>query len=294
MSPEQLQANPWLRVADINAAFADRSIAGIIASIGGDDSIRILPYLDREIIEANPKLIMGYSDTTTLLAFINTLGNVTFHGPAVMAGIAQAEALGPEYLEDLNTFLLSNPETYEYYPSAFYVNGYPDWGIAQNRGKINTPIPNPGWYWLQKASCKTATVWGGCMDVLEFMKGTDFWPERVFFDDKFLLFETSEDVPTPQQVLYFLRNYETQTILNRIQGIIFGRPRDYTPQQNRELRQVVTQVVIEECGRTDIPILMDFDAGHTDPQRIVPFGIRMEIDSENSRVVLVEKVFDEE
>src|SRR5438552_1419608 len=48
-SPEYLAKNPKARADDINQAFADTSIKAIIATIGGSDQIRILPYLDKEI-----------------------------------------------------------------------------------------------------------------------------------------------------------------------------------------------------------------------------------------------------
>ncbi len=57
-----LQRNPQARADDLMQAFADPSIAGIVSTIGGDDSIRILPYLDLEVIRANPKVFLGYSE----------------------------------------------------------------------------------------------------------------------------------------------------------------------------------------------------------------------------------------
>lgn len=57
-----LYRNPEFRAKDINEAFADPEVKAIIASIGGDDSVRILPFLDLELIKKNPKMIMGYSD----------------------------------------------------------------------------------------------------------------------------------------------------------------------------------------------------------------------------------------
>ena len=65
MSPDELYKNPKLRAEDVNHAFADNSIDGIITSIGGYESVRILKYLDIDVIKKNPKLIMGFSDATT-------------------------------------------------------------------------------------------------------------------------------------------------------------------------------------------------------------------------------------
>jgi muramoyltetrapeptide carboxypeptidase LdcA involved in peptidoglycan recycling len=288
MSAEQLRQNPKLRADDLNAAFADASIAGIIASIGGDDSIRILKYLNFDLITSHPKFVMGFSDFTTILAFLSQLGNVVFHGPSIMAGLAQLESLGSQYLSHLKEFLFGDSSSYTYHSYPQYSNGYPDWAIPEKAGNINPPVPSPGWQWLQKSVIRTGCFWGGCIEVLEFMKATAFWPQPSFFNDKFLLLETSEEVPTPLQIQRFLRNYGTQTVLDRIQGLIFGRPRGYTDQQRQDLHNIIIDILINEHGRTDIPIVLNFDVGHTDPQNILPFGILAEIDSGNQRIALIE------
>ena len=59
-----LAKNPKARADDLMTAFADETIDGIISTIGGDDSIRTLPYLDLDLIRDNPKVFMGFSDTT--------------------------------------------------------------------------------------------------------------------------------------------------------------------------------------------------------------------------------------
>ncbi len=294
MGPDELARDPLARANDINAAFEDDSIAGIVASIGGDDSVRVLPYLDTDLILAHPKIIMGCSDLSTVLTYLNTVGLITFHGPVVMAGLAQIQALGERYRSHLVDMLFGNAKSYEYQPFPEYAHGYPNWVIPENLGKVNEPIPNPGWVWVQKAGTQHGRFWGGCIEVLEFLKGTDYWPPRSFFDDTFLLLETSEEAPSPQRVKRMLRNYGTQSILSRINGLVFGRPRGYSSEQRSELQQVVREVVVGESGRDDIPIVMDFDVGHTDPQFIVPFGIRATISSDDERVFLDDPVFREE
>ena len=68
-SAEWLERNPQARADDLMEAFRDPSIKAIFSTIGGDDSIRLLRYLDPEVMRSNPKIVMGYSDTTvTLLA----------------------------------------------------------------------------------------------------------------------------------------------------------------------------------------------------------------------------------
>src|SRR3989344_771724 len=82
-----LRTNPQVRAKDINDVFADPEVKAVFASIGGDDSVRILPFVDKEIIANNPKILMGYSDTSTLHVFANLQGLITFYGPSIMAGV---------------------------------------------------------------------------------------------------------------------------------------------------------------------------------------------------------------
>jgi len=48
------------------------------------------------------------------------------------------------------------------------------------------------------------------------MKGTDFWPEKDFRNNKILFLETSEEKPSVDQVKWMLRNYGMQGIFDRI------------------------------------------------------------------------------
>ena len=54
------------RASDINAMFADKDVKAIFAVRGGWGSARLLPFLDWNIIRANPKLLTGFSDITAL------------------------------------------------------------------------------------------------------------------------------------------------------------------------------------------------------------------------------------
>lgn len=70
------------RVADLHAAFADPGVAGILTVIGGENSNELLPYLDWDLIAANPKVFCGYSDITAVQnAILARTGLVTYSGP---------------------------------------------------------------------------------------------------------------------------------------------------------------------------------------------------------------------
>jgi muramoyltetrapeptide carboxypeptidase LdcA involved in peptidoglycan recycling len=249
--------------------------------------------LNTNIIINNPKFIIGYSDTTTLLSYINQLGLVTLHGPSVIAGLSQWKSLGNDYQEHIRTLLFDNPSEYAYRPFSEYSNGYPDWNNVENVGKVKTKVPSTEWNWLQGDGVVRGKLFGGNIEVLEFLKGTRFWPDENFWDGRILFLETSEDRPKPEQVKWMLRNYGMQGVFDKIAGLLIGRARDYSDEEKRELNDVVLQVVGGEFGNTTIPIVTNLDFGHTDPQWILPLGIEVEIKTWQKSFKLVENIFEE-
>ncbi len=290
---DYLYNNPQFRAKDINNAFADKEVKAIFVSIGGDDSVRILPFLDLDIIKKNPKIILGYSDTITLLTYFNQMGLVTLHGPAIMAGFSQWDSLGKSFQEHIKTILFENPQSYEFTPFESYSDGYLDWSDKSNVGKTKPMVKNSGWNWLQGDSNIKGELFGGCIEVMEFMKSTKFWPSDDFWNGKILFLETSEDKPTLKQVKYMLRNYGMQGIFNKISALIIGRARDYSDKEKNELNENVLKIVKMEFKNESLPIITNMDFGHTDPQWILPLGIKAEIDCHKKSFKLIEKIFKE-
>jgi muramoyltetrapeptide carboxypeptidase LdcA involved in peptidoglycan recycling len=91
-----------------------------------------------------------------------------------------------------------------------------------------------------------------------------------------------------------LRNYASQGIVERIAGLLVGRPRGYSPAQKDALDEAVLKIVRREAGRSDLAIVTRMDFGHTDPQLILPLGVMARIDCEARRVSLVEPAVDRE
>lgn len=275
-----LARNPRARAKDINDAFADVEVKAIFASIGGDDSVRILPFLNPEVIKNNPKILMGYSDTSTLLTYINQMGLVTFNGPSVMAGFSQAGAFPESFVEHVEALLFSPQENYEYESYGVYCDGYLDWRNLENVGKTKELKPDNGWRFLQGSGVATGELYGGCLEVLEILNGTEFWAGRDFWNGKILFFETSEDKPSVQRVRRILRNYGMQGIFDRASAILFGRARDYTDEEKIEFDQMILDVIKGEFGNERLPVVSNMDFGHTDPQFILPLGVKAEVDCE--------------
>ncbi len=223
LSPAALAANPKARADDMNAAFADESVRAIIASIGGQDSARILAHLDTDVIRANAKILMGYSDTTAQLVSCHQLGMVTFNGPSVMAGFAQLDHF-PEAERHIRSMLFNPSPSLAYEPYAEWVDSYADWNDG-NPTAIGALRRHDGWHWLNPVGARRGRLFGGCIEVLEFLKGTHFWPTEEFWKDRILFLETSEDKPTVDQVRAWLFNYGVQGAFNHLAALLVGRAR---------------------------------------------------------------------
>lgn len=287
MAARELGANPRLRADDLNAAFADDGIQAIVMSIGGVDSVRILEHLDAAVAVANPKILLGFSDSATQMTFYNQAGLVTFNGPSVMAGFAQMERFDGA-VDHVRALLFEPTDTYEYRPFADWTDGYRDWSDPANDDAIGERRPHDGWHWLQGSGRAEGRLFGGCADVLEMLKGTRFWPAPEFWQDRILFLETSEDKPTPSRVEYWLRNYGVQGVFDRVAAVLIGRARDYSDTEKTELDEMVVRVIASEFGATGLPVVANLDFGHTDPQWILPLGVRAEVDADTRRFRLLE------
>ncbi|MEO5975461.1 MAG: S66 peptidase family protein [Ilumatobacteraceae bacterium] len=287
MSPSKLAANPQQRALDLNQAFGDESVSAVIVSIGGEDSARILEHLDANLIRANPKILIGFSDTTTQHLFCHNLGLVTFYGPSVMAGISQLQRF-PEAASHIREMLFEPRDTYRYQPFPNWTSGYPDWSDQANAGQVKALRQHDGWRWLNGSGVHAGRLFGGCFEVLEFLKGTRHWPAEMFWKDRIIFLETSEDKPTVNQVRQWLFNYGVQGVFDQAVGLLIGRAHGYTDGEKSALDEMIFKTVVDQFGAASLPIITNLDFGHTDPQWLLPLGVSAEIDCEQRTLRLLE------
>lgn len=129
---EYLYNHPEKRAEDFMEAIVDKDIKGIICNIGGDDTIRLLPYIDFEAIANNPKVFMGYSDTTINHFMMQKAGVVSYYGPAVMTDFAENNNMHTYTLKYINEVLLENRENIAIKSSDKWTSEYLDWAIEEN------------------------------------------------------------------------------------------------------------------------------------------------------------------
>lgn len=281
---EHLYENPAARAEDLMTAFSDESIKGVFANIGGEDSIRLLPYIDVEVIQKNPKILMGYSDVTISHLFCLKAGITSYYGPAILTDFAENVKMDPYTIEMLERTLFSNEVIGEIKPAKRWTSEYIEWDEV-NKNKQRTMQENKGYEVIQGSGVVQGRLIGGCIEVLEFAKGTEIWPEHRYWKDSILFFETSEDKPEPNLIKYWLRNYAAQGILQVAKGIIFGKPQD---EKYYESYKEVIKQVMQEYHLEDLPILYNLNFGHTEPKFVLPYGILAEINCKEETFSILE------
>jgi muramoyltetrapeptide carboxypeptidase LdcA involved in peptidoglycan recycling len=285
-----VQRNPRARADDLMQAFADPSIKGIISTIGGDDSIRILPYLDLDVIRANPKIFMGFSDTVITHLACFKAGLVSFYGPSILAGFAENCGMFPYMVDAVRRTLFSSAPVGAIQPnSSGWTVEMLNWAIPANQSRRRKLQPNEGWQWLQGTGVRRGRLLGGCFEVLDWLRGTDFWPPPEAWEGAILFLEGSEDAPPPSALGYALRSYAAMGMLSKLSGILLGRPGGkIPPRQFADYDKILQEVVTEEQGLSDLPLVTRMDFGHTDPVFVLPYGVQAEIDCVSQRFAILE------
>jgi muramoyltetrapeptide carboxypeptidase LdcA involved in peptidoglycan recycling len=280
-SPEWIAKNPSARADDLMEMFSDPTINGIISTIGGDDSVRILPYLDLDVIRRNPKIMMGYSDTTATHMACFKAGVVSFYGPTFMTGFAENGGMFDYLVESVRRTLFGVAPIGTISPNGGgWTVEHLEWNNPANQSRRRALTPSTGWRVLQGSGTASGHLVGGCMETLEVLKGTDWWPEGRCWDGAILFLETSEEGPSPRLVKRWLRNYASQGILHRLAGLLIGRPggSEVPVADFEKYDTVVREVVSEELELRSLPVVTRMDFGHTDPTFVLPYGVNATID----------------
>ena len=289
--PEWVYNNPKARAEDLMQAFLDPTIKGIFSSIGGDDSIRILPYIDFEIIRQNPKVVLGYSDTTVMHFICLKAGLSTFYGTSVMTGFSENVKMHDYTITAIKRSLfITEPIGKIPLPVNGWTKEHLDWNEPTNQNIQRKMNPLSPWKFM---GCTEKTVQGrllgGCVEVLQFINGTELWPALGIWEDSILFLETSEEGMSPLHLKRFLRNIAAQGILAKIAGILFSKPggAQVLSSQFNDYDEAILDV-FEEYEIPKIPVVTNMDFGHSDPMWVIPYGCLAEINPFEQTVSLLE------
>ena len=288
--PEWLRRNPQARAEDLMGAFADPTIRGIISTIGGEESIRLLPFLDLGIFRANPKVFLGYSDTTVAHLACFSAGLCSFYGPAIMAGFAENAGMFPYMTDSVRRTIFSAEPPGLIVPnrSGWTVERL-EWNDPANQSRPRRLEPSTPWRFFGGCTPATGRLVGGCLEVLAWLRGTPVWPDAEAFDGAILFLETSEEGVPPRFVARELRTLAAMGILQRLSGLLVGRPGGAVPAAEfGAYDDAVLEVVHGEAELHDLVVVTQMDFGHTDPMFVLPYGVLARIDPVAQSVEILE------
>ena len=227
------------RARELEAMFARDDVRAIICARGGYGSNYLPLTLDPKKIVFHPKILVGYSDITTLVCCMADSANfVTFHGPMVAKDFAVADGLDLESWQNA-------------------VGGAPEWRIAEGSGA--RPLA-PGQ--------AEGILYGGCLSMLVASLGT----QQEIRTAGTILF--IEDVATkPYQIDRMLMHLKLAGKLKDVRGMIFGEMLDCRqgPDQDYTLEDVILRIVED----LRIPVAFGLRSGHVSRANItLPIGVR--------------------
>lgn len=242
------------RANEINELFLDKEVKAIFCMKGGWGCARILDKINYPNIIKNPKIIMGFSDITSLLISINALtGLVTFHGPVGNSGWND---FSTEYVKKV----LMNKELVSY--------SYPE---------KNDDKP----YTINSGIAKGILI-GGNLTVLAGIIGSKYLPD---WKNKILFLEEAKE--EPYSIDRMFTQLKLAGVLDKLSGIVFGKCVKCEAEEP-EKAFTFQQVIEQHIKPLKIPAFYGAMIGHIENKYTVPLGIPAEIDADKCSIKLLE------
>jgi muramoyltetrapeptide carboxypeptidase len=250
-----LAGNDKMRAEELMDMFQDHSINAILTMRGGWGCARILDLLDYNVIAKHPKVIMGFSDITSLVNAIYTkTGLVTFHGPCGYSSwgdfttneVIKSVVVGAPYK-------MENPDD--------NVEDLKVWSPGTAKGKLI----------------------GGNLTVVVSMIGTDFEPN---WDNKILFLEEIKE--EPYRVDRMLWQMKQAGVFDKISGLVLGSFRKCTPEEP-EKSFTLDQIFEQHFSKVNFPVYQGASFGHIAPKFTLPIGVMAEMNTADFTITTLEK-----
>ena len=242
------------RAADLMEMFTDPTVDGIVCLRGGYGSMRLIPYLDFQLISKNPKVFVGFSDITTLhLALTRLAGFVTFHGPMVASDFGGG----------------ATAYTVEYFRRAVTAPGVIGEIVRPNDGARVETI---------NGGRAVGTLTGGNLTLVAASLGTSF--EIQTKGSILFLEEMGEE---SYRVDRMLTQLKLAGKLDRVAGIVFGRSTGGAT-KGVGLREAVREIL----GPVGVPAVYGLALGHEADKVTLPLGVRAGLDADRGLLVVTE------
>jgi len=289
----KLGANTDEKAADLIAAFENKEIKAVIASLGGDDQVTYIKNLPPGPFKSNPKPFFGYSDNSQFANYLWLLGVPSYYGGALFTEFAMQKKMDDFTVHYLKKALFEEGPQ-ELQASPIFKDLGLDWNDPTNLNKERSCEKNEGWDWDGDTNTRGFT-WGGCLESIDDMLrcGAPI-PSLSQFESIVIILETSEEIPSAPYVFRTFRALGERGILERVQGILMGRPKateignERTAEEisvyKKEQREAVLTTV--RTYNKTIPIIQNLDFGHTAPQICMPYGKEITLTSKDQKIMM--------
>jgi len=251
------------RAADLNEMFERKDVQGIMCARGGYGCARILPHLDYDLIEDNPKALIGFSDVTALqYAIFKNTGLITFHGPVSISTFSSFS---------INNFrnVLLNP-TYELeLENSKTGNNYNPYGITV----------------IADGKAEGELV-GGNLSIVVSLIGTEY---DFDFSDKIVFLE--EFLEEPYRVDRMLTQLIQAGKFENAAGIALGVFKMCEPNKTNPAFSdsfTLMEVLIDRLRNLGVPVIYGLSFGHVSDKFTLPFGGKAELNTETMQLKLIE------
>jgi muramoyltetrapeptide carboxypeptidase len=229
------------RVDELHGMFRSSAVKAIVCARGGYGANHLLPHLDLDLIAANPKILCGYSDLTTLLTYFHQrIGLIGFHGPMVAKDFARTNGV------HLPSFLSAT-------------SGEQNWKLrSSDSPKLEALVTGR----------TEGKLYGGCLSLLVASLGT---PYEVETEGTILFLEDLAE--WPYRIDRMLMHLRYAGKLKGVRGIVFGEMTDCAPPASADY--TLQQAIVRTIGDLGIPVAFGLSSGHVPGSNItLPFGVR--------------------
>lgn len=288
----KLGASAEARAADINAAFREPEIRAVLATIGGEDQVTVIPHLNSANVVSDPKPFLGYSDNTNLLNWLWTHGVAGFYGGSTQVHLGPGPAVDAVHERSLRAALLDGGRLEITEPGESEDIGV-EWTDPRALAEYGEREPTEPWTWAGPARKVTGQTWGGCVEVLQWLLTAGRFPtDPAVLDGGVLLLETSEELIPAKEFGWIVRSLGERGILGAVAAVVVARPptsdferhppRDERASMRADQRDKAIETV--HAYNQEAVVVIGPPFGHTRPQWIVPYGGTLTLDGASQRI----------
>lgn len=274
---DPLERDPRRRADELNRFFRDPSVRAVLMTTGGYTSNGVLDLLDYATLRADPKIIVGYSDLTAVLAAVRAeAGLATFHGPTLLPEFAEFPSPQPYTLEHFQRAVTVAKPLGRLVPAPAWSEELLVWDQEDDRPRRTAA--SDGWRWLSDGTA-AGPLAGGNLDTMCALAGTPYLPD---FTGSVFFWESASG--SLDQIDRGLNQLRMLGVFDKAVGMLVGR--SFRGGHGFEWR--LERLLGRRFAGFGRPIITGMDLGHTDPMLTLPLEARVALDSATGDVEVLD------